>query len=276
MEIGKYNTLTVRKETPQGLYLIDDEGEEVLLPTKYIPEGTKIDDKLEVFLYFDNENRPIATTLVPNIVLDEIALLKVKEVNEHGAFMDWGIAKDLFVPYAEQKTIMQKGRSYIVIMYYDEKSQRLAASSKYNDFICDESPSFKFGEEVNLIIGNETDLGYNVVINNEIVGLVYHDDVFKKIRYGDEIKGYIKKIREDGKIDVSLQKQGYANVKGNLKIIVDELKNNNGYLQFNDKSDPEMIRQFFSMSKKTFKKAIGSLYKDRIIRIEKDGIYLVE
>lgn len=274
MEIGKYNTLIVRKETPQGLYLIDDEGEEVLLPTKYIPEGTKIDDELEVFLYFDNENRPITTTLIPNIVLDEIALLKVNEINEHGAFMDWGIAKDLFVPYAEQKTIMQKGRSYIVIMYYDEKSKRLAASSKYNDFICDDIPNFTIWEEVDLIIGNDTDLGYNVVVNNEVVGLIYHDDVYKKIRYGDQLKGYVKKIREDGKIDISLQKQGYANVKGNLKIIIDELNKNNGHINFNDKSDPEIIRDFFHMSKKTFKKAIGALYKERIIRIEKDGIYL--
>ena len=275
MELGKYNTLKVSKETPQGLYLIDDEGEEILLPTKYIPEGTSIDDEIEVFLYFDNENRPIATTLIPNIVLDEIAVLKVKEVNTHGAFLDWGIAKDLFVPYAEQKTEMQKGRSYIVIMYYDEKSKRLAASSKYNDFICDDIPFFKTWEEVDLIIANDTDLGYNVIINNEYLGLIYHDDVYTEIRYGLEMKGYIKKVRPDGKIDVSLQKQGYANVKGNLKIIIDELEKNNGFLQFNDKSDPEMIRQFFKMSKKTFKKAIGSLYKDRIIRIEKDGIYLV-
>jgi predicted RNA-binding protein (virulence factor B family) len=275
MEIGKYNTLRATKDTPQGYYLEDDEGEEILLPVKYIPAGVNIGDEIEVYCYFDSEDRPIATTLTPNIVLDEISVLKVKEVNEYGAFMDWGIAKDLFVPFAEQKTPMVKGRPYIVIMYYDEESKRLAASSKYSDFTNDENPDFRIWEEVDLIIANESDLGYNVVINGEVEGLMYYDDVFKKIRYGDKMLGYIKKIREDGKIDVSLQKQGYANVRGNLKVIVDELKINNGHLTFNDKSDPEAIRKYFSMSKKTFKKAIGSLYKDRIIRIEDDGIHLV-
>ncbi|MFT4645350.1 MAG: putative RNA-binding protein (virulence factor B family) [Planctomycetota bacterium] len=275
MEIGKYNTLRATKDTPQGYYLEDNEGEEILLPVKYIPAGVNIGDEIEVYCYFDSEDRPIATTLTPNIVLDEISVLKVKEVNEYGAFMDWGIAKDLFVPFAEQKTPMVKGRPYIVIMYYDEESKRLAASSKYSDFTNDENPDFRIWEEVDLIIANESDLGYNVVINGEVEGLMYYDDVFKKIRYGDKMLGYIKKIREDGKIDVSLQKQGYANVRGNLKVIVDELKINNGHLTFNDKSDPEAIRKYFSMSKKTFKKAIGSLYKDRIIRIEDDGIHLV-
>tara|TARA_B110000914_G_C15469780_1_gene450096 strand:- start:146 stop:973 length:828 start_codon:yes stop_codon:yes gene_type:complete len=275
MEIGKYNTLRATKNTPQGYYLEDQDGEEILLPVKYIPAGLSIGDEIEVYCYFDSEDRPIATTLTPNIVLDEISVLKVKEVNEYGAFMDWGIAKDLFVPFAEQKTPMVKGRPYIVIMYYDEESKRLAASSKYSDFTNDENPDFRVWEEVDLIIANESDLGYNVVINGEVEGLMYYDDVFKKIRYGEKMIGYIKKIREDGKIDVSLQKQGYANVRGNLKVIVDELKINNGHLTFNDKSDPEAIRKYFSMSKKTFKKAIGALYKDRIIRIEEDGIHLV-
>ena len=275
MELGKYNTLRVVKNTPQGYYLEDHEDNEVLLPLKYIPAGLEIGDEVEVFLYLDSENRPITTTLHPNIVLDEIAVMKVKEVNEHGAFLDWGIAKDLFVPFAEQKTPMVKGRPYIVIMYYDEESNRLAASSKYNDFASDEIPNFRTWEEVDLIIANESDLGYNVVINGETEGLLYYDEVFKKIRYGDKITGYIKKIREDGKLDITLQKQGYSNVVGNLKVIIDELKINNGDLNFNDKSDPEAIRKYFMMSKKTFKKAIGSLYKDRLIRIEDDGIYLV-
>ena len=275
MELGKYNTLRVVKDTPQGYYLEDHEDNEVLLPVKYIPAGLNIGDEIEVFLYLDSEDRPISTTLIPNIVLDEIAVLKVKEVNEHGAFLDWGIAKDLFVPFAEQKTPMVKGRPYIVIMYFDEESNRLAASSKYNDFTSDEENNFRTWEEVDLIIANETDLGYNVVINGESEGLLYYDEVFKKIRYGEQMKGYVKKIREDGKLDITLQKQGYSNVMGNLKVIIDELKINNGHLKFNDKSDPEAIRKYFSMSKKTFKKAIGSLYKDRLIRIEDDGIYLV-
>jgi len=275
MELGKYNTLRVVKDTPQGYYLEDHEDNEVLLPVKYIPAGLNIGDEIEVFLYLDSEDRPISTTLIPNIVLDEIAVLKVKEVNEHGAFLDWGIAKDLFVPFAEQKTPMVKGRPYIVIMYFDEESNRLAASSKYNDFTSDEENNFRTWEEVDLIIANETDLGYNVVVNGESEGLLYYDEVFKKIRYGEQMKGYVKKIRKDGKLDITLQKQGYSNVIGNLKVIIDELKINNGHLNFNDKSDPEAIRKYFSMSKKTFKKAIGSLYKDRLIRIEDDGIYLV-
>lgn len=275
MELGKYNTLKVAKELPHGLYLADGDENEVLLPTKYIPQGISVGDDLEVFVYNDNENRPIATTLTPNIVLDEFAVLKVKEVNEYGAFLDWGIAKDLFVPFAEQRIKMQEGRSYIVILYYDEESDRLAASSKYSDFVVEDDINLRYNEEVELLIADKTELGYNVIINSEFVGLLFFSDVFKNLRYGEMHKGYIKNIREDSKIDVSLQKQGYKNVEGNLQKIIDKLERNKGYLNLNDKSDPELIYSVFGMSKKTFKKAIGALYKQRIIQIKPDGIYLV-
>lgn len=276
MELGKYNTLKVLKELPQGLYLIDDEGNEILLPLKYIPQGTDIGDMIEVFVYKDSENRPIATTLTPNIVLDEFALLKVKEVSDLGAFMEWGIAKDLFVPFAEQRIRMEEGRSYICILYYDEESDRLVGSSKYHEFIADEPVNFKYNQEVELLIADRTELGYNVIINNEFVGLLFFSDVFNKVRYGEYVKGYIKNVREDGKIDVSLQKQGYSKVESTLQRILDKLERNKGYLNISDKSDPEIIQEVFGMSKKTFKKAIGALYKQRLILIKGDGIYLAK
>lgn len=276
MELGKYNTLKVLKELPQGLYLVDEEGNEILLPLKYIPEGTDLGDMIDVFVYKDSENRPIATTLTPNIVLDEFALLKVNEVSDIGAFMEWGIAKDLFVPFAEQRIRMEEGRSYICILYYDEESDRLVGSSKYHEFITDEKVSFKHNQEVDLMVADRTELGYNVIINNEFVGLIFFSDVFRKMRYGENIKGYIKNVREDGKIDVSLQKQGYVKVEATLQRILDKLERNKGYLNISDKSDPSVIQEVFGMSKKTFKKAIGALYKQRLIAIKNDGIHLVK
>jgi len=276
MELGKYNTLRVLKELPQGLYLVDEEGNEILLPLKYIPEGTDLGDMIDVFVYKDSENRPIATTLTPNIVLDEFALLKVNEVSDIGAFMEWGIAKDLFVPFAEQRIRMEEGRSYICILYYDEESDRLVGSSKYHEFITDEKVSFKHNQEVDLMVADRTELGYNVIINNEFVGLIFFSDVFRKMRYGENIKGYIKNVREDGKIDVSLQKQGYVKVEATLQRILDKLERNKGYLNISDKSDPSVIQEVFGMSKKTFKKAIGALYKQRLIAIKNDGIHLVK
>lgn len=276
MELGKYNTLKVLKDLPQGLYLLDDEGNEILLPLKYIPEGTKIGDMMEVFVYKDSENRPIATTLTPKIILDEFAVLRCKEVSEIGAFMEWGIEKDIFVPFAEQRIRMEEGRAYICILYYDEESDRLVGSSKYNDFIVDERIDLKYNQEVELLVADKTDLGYNVIINSEFVALLFFSDVHKNLRYGDYVTGYIKNIREDGKIDVALQRQGYKNVEVNLQKILDKLEKNNGYLNINDKSEPDVVRGAFGMSKKTFKKAIGSLYKQRLIEIKTDGIHLVK
>ena len=275
MELGKYNTLKVVKDLPQGLYLEDKNGIEVLLVGKDIPSGTKIGDVLDVFVYKDAENRPIATTRTPKIVLDQFALLKVKEVNELGAFLDWGIAKDLFVPFAERRIKMEKGRSYVVILYYDEESDRLVGSSKYHEFMVDEPVPLKINEEVELIIADKTDLGYNVIINNEFIGLLFNSDIIKNIRYGETCVGFIKTIRPDGKIDVSLQKQGYSGIEPALQNILDKLKRNKGYLNLNDNSDPEIIKEVFGLSKKSFKKALGSLYKQRLITINDDGIYLV-
>lgn len=273
MELGKFNTLKVARKKHQGFYLLDEENNEVLLPTKYAPKDLQPDEEIEVFVYKDNENRPIATTLNPTIILDEFALLKVKEVNELGAFMDWGIEKDLFVPFAEQRSKMQAGKWYIVILYYDDMTDRLVGSSKYADFVSDEM-DLKVNESVELLIADKTDLGYNVIINSEYVGLLFNSEVFKPIRYGETHQGYIKQIREDGKIDVTLQKQGYGHIEESLKPIVEKLERNNGYLNLNDKSDPETIRAVFGISKKVFKKAIGALYKQRIITIKDDGIYL--
>lgn len=258
----------------QGFYLGDDSGESVLLPNRYIPEGVSIGDTLNVFIYNDSEDRIIATTLHPKITLNKFACLKVVLVTDHGAFMDWGLAKDIFVPFREQAKKMEEGDTYIVCLYLDEATNRLAASSKINKFLKNETIEVKEKEEAELLIAEITDIGINVIINDRYKGILYQDEIFQTLNYGERVKGYIKKIREDKKIDVSLQKSGYENVLPNEKKILDKLNQNNGFLKLNDYSSPEEIAAVLEMSKKTFKKAIGSLFKQRIIRIEEKGIYL--
>ena len=275
--IGQYNTLTVLRDTKVGLFL--GEGAEdvgILLPNKYVPNDIKVGDSLAVFVYLDHEERPVATTLEPYILLNEFALLRVNYVNQVGAFMDWGLEKDLFVPFAAQARPMEKGKRYLVYMFMDPKSNRLVASSKTNQFLSNDELTVRQGDEVDLIVSHITDIGINVIINEQHKGLLYKDEVYDDaIRTGDRLRGFIKTIRPDQKIDVSLQAFGYEKVEPNAQYILDELKASRGFLRLHDNSHPEDIKSVLKMSKKTFKKAIGALYKDKLIEIKEDGIYLV-
>ncbi len=275
MNQGEFNLLTAKRRTLNGYYLVDAEDNEVLLPNKYVPSGMKPDDEISVFIYKDSEDRIIATTIKPYIMLNEFAVLEVVDINAIGAFLDWGLEKDLLVPFSEQSLRMQVGSSYPVYLFLDEKTQRLAASAKINKFLDTENITVYNGDEVELLICNSTDLGINVIINSIHKGLLYDNELFQAVSEGDIITGWIKNVRPDNKIDVSLQKQGYVNVEPNAQKILDKLKENNGFLNLTDKSDPIIILAKLEMSKKTFKKSIGLLYKQKIIRIEKDGIYIV-
>jgi len=275
MKIGHYNTLTIARETKVGLFLTDGK-DDVLLPLKYVPKEYNIGDEIIVFVYLDHEERPVATTLEPYILMDEFGLLRVNYVNKFGAFLDWGLEKDLFVPFKEQARPMEKGKRYLVFAYIDEKTNRIVASSKTNQFLSNENLSVSVGDEVELIISHITDMGINVIINDIHKGLLYKDQVYDDIRLGDRMKGYIKNIRPDHKIDVSLQKLGYQNIEPNAEKILQELRASRGFLRLNDNSHPEDIKTVLKMSKKTFKKAIGSLYKDKLIEIKDEGIYLVK
>ena len=275
MKIGQFNTLTIDRDTKVGLFLTDGK-EDVLLPNKYVPKVFEIGEELTVFVYLDHEERPVATTLVPYIFLNEFALLRVNYINQIGAFMDWGMEKDILVPFKEQARPMEKGKRYLVYLYMDEKTNRLVASSKTNQFLDNENITVEKGEEVDLIISHITEIGINVIINQKHKGLVYKDEVYDDaIRTGDKMKGYIKLVRPDGKIDVSIHKQGFENIEPNSEIIMNELRASRGFLRLNDNSNPEDIKTVLKMSKKTFKKAIGLLYKEKLIEIKDDGIYLI-
>ncbi len=274
VKIGDYNTLRVVKEVDFGIYLDGGEDGEILMPSKYVPEGTKPEDEIDMFIYSDSEDRLIATTETPLAKVNEFAHLKVKAVNKFGAFLDWGILKDLLVPFREQKSDMIEGYSYIVYIYLDEKTNRLAASAKINKFLNPEIPTYEINDEVSILIESKTDIGFKAIIENEYAGLLYENEVFKNIKKGDRLKAYIKKIRDDGKIDLVLQKSGYEQIDGISELILQTLKENKGFIAVNDKSSPEMIKSLFNISKKSFKKAIGSLYKQRLIDFKDDGIAL--
>jgi hypothetical protein len=272
INIGKYNILRVLKKVDFGVYLDGKTDGEILMPERYVPEGTEIEDVLNVFVYLDSEDRLIATTEKPYAQVGEVAMLKVKAVDRFGAFLDWGLMKDLLVPFREQKSDMIEGRSYLVYVYLDEKTNRIAASAKLSKYLNKTVPQYTIGEEVDLILESETELGYNAIINNSHWGLLYESEVFEQLEKGQRLKGYIKKVREDNKIDLSLHKPGYERVEPVEKAILDMLNKKGGAVPVSDKSDAETIYSLFGVSKKTFKKAIGALYKKRLIIIEPDQI----
>ncbi|AEW86274.1 GntR family transcriptional regulator [Flavobacterium columnare NBRC 100251 = ATCC 23463] len=275
IEIGKYNTLKIARNTNIGLYLTDGD-KDVLLPNKYVPIEYEIDEEIDVFVYLDHEERPVATTLEPYIVLNEFSLLRVNYVNKFGAFMDWGLEKDLFVPFKEQARPMEEGKRYLVYMYLDKQTNRLVGSSRLNQFLSNQNLSVENGEEVDLIVSHISDTGINVIINEKHKGLIYKDQIFEDLRTGDRIIGYIKNIRPDGKIDVSRQPLGFERIDVSAQKILDELKAGRGMLKLHDNSSPEDIKTILQMSKKTFKKAIGTLYRQKMIELRPDGIYLVK
>ena len=275
MKIGEINSLKVARDTPHGIFLVDEEGEDVLLPGKYLTGSEKEGDVLDVFIYNDSEDRIVATTEKPKIKLNEFAALRVIDVNKSGVFLDWGLEKDLLVPFKEQNKKMELGNSYVVRMYLDEETDRLVATAKVKKFLSNDSLTVKEKDKVSLMVYNQSDLGYDVMINEKHMGLVFRNEVFAPIKIGDILSGYVKKIRDDGKIDISLQPDLKTHVENSNDVILNALISHEGVLKLSDQSSPDEIYLKLHISKKTFKKSIGNLYKQGKITIENDRILLV-
>ena len=276
IEQGKEIELKIAKRATFGLYLADESGEEVLLPNKYCAEEMKPGNTTRVFVYKDSEGKKVATTLTPKIFIHEFALLKVSAVTGVGAFLDWGLEKELMVPFREQKQKMEVGRWYIVYLDLDKKSDRLYASNRVERFLQNDQISVKEGDEVALVVMQKTDLGYSVIVNHTHKGLIFDNEIFQEIRVGARLKGYVKKIRDDQKIDISIQPIGFRNVNdSNSELIYKTLVENDGFLAVTDKSSPDEIYTQFGISKKAFKKSLGALYKQKKVDIQPDGIKLI-
>ena len=277
IEIGKINLLEILRQVDHGMYLDGEELGEILLPSKYVPQDASPGDIIDVLLYLDSEDRIIATTQTPYAMADEFAYLKVVSVSPFGAFLDWGLQKDILAPFREQKERMQEGKFYVVYIYLDEQSNRIVASSKLDKFVVKEKGRrYKPGQQVELLICNESDMGYNAIVDNCCWGLLYRNELFQPLHEGQKTDGFITKVREDGKIDLSLQKPGYKKVKSLSQQILDVLNEKNGFIAVTDKSDPQLIYQLFAMSKKNYKKSVGALYKKKLISIENNGIRLIK
>ncbi|MBR4923612.1 MAG: GntR family transcriptional regulator [Bacteroidaceae bacterium] len=274
VKLGKYNQLEVVKTVDFGVYLDGGDDGEILLPSRYVPEGCKPGDVLNVFIYLDNEERLVATTLEPYVQVGEFACLEVAWVNEYGAFLDWGLMKDLFVPFREQKMKMQKGHRYVVHAHVDEDSYRIMASAKVERYLSKELPEYQPGEEVEVMAWQKTDLGYKVIVDNKFGGLVYQKEIFKPLEPGMRMQAFVRQVREDGKIDLTLQKDGLQKVGDFAEILLQYIKDNGGHTSLNDKSAAEDIYDTFGVSKKTFKKAVGDLYKKRLVILVEGGIQL--
>ncbi len=272
LKIGNYNTLEVVKLVDFGVYLDGGNGLEILLPTRYIDKPLHIGDNIEVFIYTDSEDRLIATTLRPLATVGEFAFLRVQQVNKIGAFVDCGLAKDILVPFREQKMRMIQGRNYLVYLYLDDASKRIAASSKIEKFLNNTYPEYKKGQPVQALVYRKNEIGYNVIVNNLHSGMIYDNEIFANINIGDYVTAYVKNVRDDGKIDLTLSDQIENRIDALSERILKYMMINNGSLGVNDNSSPEEIKATFGCSKKDFKKAIGNLYKARKIKIENDKI----
>ena len=276
LKLGAYNTLEIVRERKPGLFLEDEDGNEVLLPNKFVPENFEEGDSIEVFLYLDNEERIIATTQTPYVTVNSFGHLKCTSVSEFGAFLDWGLDKELFVPFKEQASRMREGSKYLVYVYVDEETNRLVASSKTNKFLSNKLVLLSPYDQVNLIASHPSPQGWNMIVNEKYLGLVFEDDIFQKLSPGDKLTGFVKKIRPDGKIDLTLKRHGFRGIEPDAEKVLKKLESSGGFLRLNDKSAPEDIKEAFQLSKKSFKKAIGTLYKSRKITIESDGIKLID
>jgi len=277
VEIGKLNTLRVTKLVDIGAYLDGGERGEILLPKNTMPEGLAVDGTLEVFIYFDSESRIISTTRRPYAMVGETAYLKVVSTSSFGAFLDWGLPqKDLLVPFSEQNKPMTADKFYCVFIYTDKRTGRIVATAKLDKFIADLNTDLKDGQSVDLFIAQETEMGYKAVINNTHWGMLYKNEVFQKLKIGQKLKGLIKNVREDKKIDLSLYAAGYKKVEDLLDRILVSLKANDGFIPLNDKTPPPDIYAFFGVSKQSYKNAIGGLYKKKLISIDPDGIRLLQ
>lgn len=276
IELGKFNVLEVVKTVDFGVYLDGGEEGEILLPTRYVPEECNIGDFLNVFLYLDNEERLIATTLTPLVQVGEFACLEVSWVNQFGAFLNWGLMKDLFVPFREQKMKMLVGKKYVIHAHIDEDSYRIVASAKVDKYLSKELPAYQPNDEVSILIWQKTDLGFKAIVENKFSGLLYDSEIFQHLQTGMQLKAFVKQVREDGKIDLMLQKPGFEKIDDFSDKLLSYIKENGGSIQLNDKSPAEEIYDTFQVSKKTFKKAVGDLYKKRLIVIEANGIRLAK
>ena len=276
VNIGQINTLVVLKKVDFGVYLDGNELGEILLPERYVPAGCKLRDEIDVFIYLDSEDLLIATTQTPKAMVGECAYLKVIEVNAVGAFLDWGLPKDLLVPYGEQQKPMEVGQSYVVKLYIDEASDRIAASSRLNKFVVDTSPYFKPQQLVELLICERTELGYKAVVNQAVIGLLFNSDVVKPVSYGDRLQGYVKQVREDNKLDLCLQLVTREALDALSQEILAFIEAEGGVTTLTDKSAPEDIAKQFGVSKSSYKKALGKLYQKRIVLIEKKTVSLVK
>ena len=276
IELGKFNQLEVVKEVDFGLYLDGGDEGEILLPTRYVPEDCKVGDMLNVFLYLDIDERLIATTLTPLVQVGQFACLEVSWVNQFGAFLNWGLMKDLFVPFSEQKMKMQVGRSYVVNAHVDEESYRIVASAKVERYLSKDMPDYAPGAEVDILIWQKTDLGFKAIIDNKYSGLLYENEIFRALETGMQMKAFVKQVREDGKVDLILQKPGFEKVDDFSKTLLEYIREHGGRINLNDKSPAEDIYDTFGVSKKTFKKGVGDLYKKRLISLHENGITLAE
>jgi uncharacterized protein len=272
VKIGKNNKLEVIKFVEFGIYLDGGQDGEILMPARYVPNDCKINDWLDVFIYLDSEDRLLATDEKPFVYADEFASLKVVAVTQFGAFLDWGLPKDLLVPYKEQAERMIEGKNYVVFVYEDSATGRIVATSKIEKYLDKTPQNYEINQKVELLVYQRTDLGYKAVIDKAHLGLIYFNQIFKKLAVGDKVEGYIKEIREDGKIDLILEQQGYEKVEGIAENVLEIIKKNGGKMNIHDKSPSEEIYNVFGISKKTFKKALGDLYRKRLILIEEDGI----
>ncbi|MGY6523224.1 MAG: CvfB family protein [Mongoliitalea sp.] len=274
-ELGKVSSLFINRFSPHGAYLALQDGGEVLLPKSYLTGEEKEGEELEVFVYTDSEDRPVAVTNRPKMLLDEFEVLEVKEVTKFGAFLDWGLPKDLFVPKAEMGKPMEVGEKYLVMLCRDNKTERLIGVSKYEDFLLRDTQGFETGQEVGILIFEETDLGFKALIDGDFEGLIYKNEVFEDVQVGDRKKAFVKKRREDGKIDLQLLPIGRAKYEEGAEKILETLKVRK-FLPLHDKSSPESIKELLGMSKKHFKQSIGQLYKAQRIKILDNGIEIIE
>jgi len=267
MQLGDYNDLEVAREVDFGLYLTSDDGD-LLLPEKYVPVGTRVGDVLRVFVYRDSEDRLIATTLRPLALVNSFAALTVRDHGPAGAFLEWGLEKDLLLPFRNQRRDLRIGERVLVYVYLDEESDRLVASTKWKQFLSDEPFAGTPGDPVRLLVADETELGYPVIVNGAHQGLLFHNEVFRPLRLGESLPGFLRLVRDDGKLDVRLQREGYGEVEGASAILLTALKSANGRLPLGDKSLAEDVYRRVGMSKKVFKKALGALFKQGLVELE--------
>lgn len=277
INIGEYQSLRIEREMPQGYYLSDEQGNEVLLPRNFVTPEMKIGDAVSVFVYNDSEDRPVATTETPMFSVNEFAYLEVVDANEIGAFCEWGVGKALFIPFRNQVRRLEKGQRYVIYMYLDSITKRLVGTTKLDKYLIKEAEEeFEMGEEVDLLIYAKTELGYNAIVDGQYKGLIYANEIHQPIRIGQQLKGYVKPLRGDGKLDISLDQIGHLSIEPNAKRLLEALREAQGFLPLTDKSDPSLIREQLGISKKLFKKAAGNLYRQKLIQLKEDGMYLVK